>query len=97
LGIVCVVSGFPANLVLAQDNILEEVIVTAQKREQNIQDVPISIDAFSAENMQSAVLEDFGDLDTVATNVAFNEAGAASVNRSAVIYIRGIGQFDFAP
>ena len=31
---------------------IEEIIVTAQKTEQNIQDVPIAVTAFSAENLE---------------------------------------------
>lgn len=35
------------------NRMLEEVVVTAQKREQNLQDVPISISAFSAEKLDA--------------------------------------------
>ncbi|MDA0890901.1 MAG: hypothetical protein O3C15_01115 [Proteobacteria bacterium] len=42
---------------------LEEVIVTAQKREQSLQDVPISITAISGEQIQDAAINSFNDLD----------------------------------
>ncbi|MEM8562892.1 MAG: hypothetical protein AAGF57_11690, partial [Pseudomonadota bacterium] len=38
---------------IAQENImLEEVVVTAQRREQNLQDVPVSLTAFSGETLE---------------------------------------------
>ena len=36
---------------LAQEATLEEVLVTAQKREENLQDVPLSVTALSGEDM----------------------------------------------
>ncbi len=44
---------FPCQPALAQSGLLEEVIVTAQKREQSIQDVGISITAISGEQMEA--------------------------------------------
>ncbi len=43
----------------AQSSALEEIVVTAQKREQNLQDVPISVTAFSGD-----MVDDFGFEDT---------------------------------
>ncbi len=50
---------------LAQSNgfALEEVVVTAQKREQNTMDVPIAIDTFSAANMENTGALVLGDID----------------------------------
>ena len=45
---------FPA-VSLAQSAALDEIIVIAQKREQNLQDVPISVTAFSGD-----MVDDFG-------------------------------------
>ena len=42
--------------------VLEEVVVTAQKREQSIQDVPISITAISGENLSANIVQDIFDL-----------------------------------
>ena len=41
---------------------LEEVVVTARKRDESLQDVPLSISSFSADFIESAGLEDVGDL-----------------------------------
>ena len=51
--------------VVAQPRV-EEVIVTAQKREQNLQDVPISVAAFSGETLTESAIRDVFDLQTQA-------------------------------
>ncbi len=49
--------------------LLEEIIVTAQRREQNIQDVPISIDVFSGESLEAAGIQDFQGLADLAPSL----------------------------
>ena len=44
---------------------LDRIIVTAQKREQQIEDVPISINAYSGEFLQAQGINDYGDLGTL--------------------------------
>jgi iron complex outermembrane recepter protein len=52
------------------DNIgLEEIIVTAQKREQSVQDVPIAVTAVSEETLQANRITTVGDLSAVAPGV----------------------------
>ncbi|MEC7368158.1 MAG: TonB-dependent receptor [Pseudomonadota bacterium] len=51
-----------AEVVYAQTGELEEVIVTAQKREQNLQDVPIAITAYSGEQLKELGVVSTGDL-----------------------------------
>lgn len=46
----------------AKAQALEEVIVTAQKREQSLQDVPIAVAAFSNEMLQKAGVKDMFEL-----------------------------------
>lgn len=48
---------------------LEEVIVTAQKREQGLQDVPIAVTAFSTEALEKLTAQDIGDLSAFTPNV----------------------------
>ena len=47
-------------LITAQE--IEEVVVTATKQETSIQDIPISIEAFTAEDIDKNMVEDFSDL-----------------------------------
>ena len=65
---------------------LEEVIVTAQKRAENLQDVPISVSAIAGEKIQDATILNFAALADFVPSLHIAEA---SVNTN--IYMRGIG------
>jgi iron complex outermembrane receptor protein len=73
---------------MAQDLVLEEVIVTAQKRAQSIQDVPISITAFSGDFLQENGIETLKDVSLMTPNFSSFTGAQTSNNR---IIIRGIG------
>jgi iron complex outermembrane recepter protein len=82
---------------LAQDQTLEEIVVTAQKREQNVQNVPIAISAFTVETLQSKDVGDIGALTRLAPNVNLDTGSPFSGDTSVLsASIRGIGQDDFA-
>ncbi len=86
-----------AGPVLAQEDALEEIVVTAQKREQNVQKVPIAISAFTAETLQSKAIGDIGALTRFAPNVNLDTGSPFSGDTSVLsASIRGIGQDDFA-
>lgn len=75
---------------------LEEVVVTARKRDENVQDVPISISAFSGTQLESLGIEDLSDVGRISPNLQFD--GTAAVSGSSIastVFIRGIGQTDF--
>lgn len=67
---------------------LEEIVVTAQKREQNLQDVPVAVSAFTGEQLQEAVIKDIFDLQT---NTPGLMAGQNQTNTTSNFAIRGIG------
>ena len=76
---------------------LEEVVVTAERREENIQNVPIAVTAFSAETMQSRNLTDIHALGNLTPGVNLDAGAPFSGDRSVLsASIRGIGQDDFA-
>ena len=50
------------NGAIAQTRQLEEVIVTATKRAESLQDVPISVNALSETTIQEAGVTDIGDV-----------------------------------
>ncbi len=54
---------------------LEEIVVTARKRSENLQDVPISISAFSAEALQATGASSLGDLYASVPNFEFVNSG----------------------
>lgn len=83
--------------VLAQDSnddsMLEEVLVTATKREESIYDVPISITAFTQDGMERAGITDLTDIGKFVPNLnvtGFSAGHVSSVNP----FIRGIGLQD---
>ena len=57
---------------------VEEIIVTAQKREQNLQSVPISITALSADAIVSNRIQDVRDLSAIAPNLTVRLATGGS-------------------
>jgi outer membrane receptor protein involved in Fe transport len=56
-------------------NTLEEVIVTARKRTENLQDVPVSIDVFTAKDLQNQAISQFEDYATKTPSISFVSAG----------------------
>lgn len=72
----------------AEDKGLETITVTAQKRIQNLQEVPIAVSAFSGDEMSEAVIKDMYDLQTsVPALGAFQSQSATNSSFS----IRGVG------
>ncbi|MHB8475312.1 MAG: TonB-dependent receptor [Steroidobacteraceae bacterium] len=59
----------------ASDTTLEEVIVTARKRTENLQDVPISIDVYTAKDLQNLAIARFEDYATKTPSISFVSAG----------------------
>lgn len=76
--------------VLAQSGALEEVVVTARKRSENLQDVPMSISAFSARDLQDAQIDNIGELGRMSPNVQVHETSGL-VAHGIGVFMRGIG------
>lgn len=73
-----------------------EIVVTAQFREQRLQDTPLSITAVDAALLASRNQTDISQIAAQAPNVQLTQMGAA-FGSSMAAYIRGIGQYDFNP
>ncbi|MGE5567262.1 MAG: TonB-dependent receptor domain-containing protein [Parcubacteria group bacterium] len=71
----------------ADSGTVQALVVTAQKREENIQDVPIAISAFTEKTLQEQKIEGGFDLLKAIPNVTFSKNNFTSYNFS----IRGIG------
>jgi len=67
---------------------LTEIIVTAQKREQNIQDVPISVIAFSAQQLKDGGVSDIKNLQALTPGLTVTSTTSENVTTAR---IRGIG------
>ncbi len=74
---------------VSQNLILEEIVVTAQKRTESLQDVPIAVSAISGEKIVEAGIQGMEDLSSYVPNFnLFISPGGGSPAR---IFIRGIG------
>ncbi len=75
---------------------LEEIIVTAEFREANVQDTPISITAVNADMLEARSQTNLFQITAQTPNVSLRPAGS-SFGSALVAFIRGIGQTDFNP
>jgi len=81
-------------VILAQtSNVLEEVIVTAQKREQNLQDVGIAVTAFTGDQMRALGVKESIDIAAFTPGV---HIGGNLAGQNTQFTIRGVTQNDFA-
>ena len=71
----------------AADTGIEEIIVTAQRQSQSLQDVPIAVSAFSAAALESQQIENASDLQLTLPNVVFSKGNFTGSSFT----IRGIG------
>ncbi len=88
---IAIVMAMPG-LTLAEET-LQEIVVTAQKRTQNLQDVPVAVDAFSGAALAEAGVVQPVDLANVTPNLTTKNAVG---NTSPIFALRGIGLNDFA-
>lgn len=70
-----------------QTSALDDVIVTAQRREQSIQDVPIAITAFNAETLERTAATGISDVAAKAPGVTLTQFNIGEPQ----LYIRGVG------
>src|SRR5690606_22265816 len=87
----------PASAAVAQTadsdaTVLEEVVVTAERRTVNLQDVPASATVLTAEQLAAKGVDNVLDIQNVAPSVSIN-----TYNRSTFINIRGVGIGQSAP
>ena len=75
---------------------IEEIVVTAQKREENLQDTPIAITVFTEESLEGRMINDISKLADFTPNVIFDTTTPISgLSNGAAVFIRGVGQLDF--
>jgi len=83
--------GAPA---LAQDSTVGEVVVTAQKRSENLQDVPLSVASVSGERLRGLFAAG-DDILTLSSRVPSLYAESSNGRVAPRFYIRGLGNADF--
>ena len=91
LGVTTALTGLPA-AVQAQDQATVEqvgvgdIVVTAQRREENLQDVPISVTAISSDTLQSVNVTGTTGLGQVVPSVQVTSSGPSNI-----FFVRGVG------
>ncbi len=81
-------AGLPATNTLAQGPMIEEVIVTATKREQTLQEVPVAVSVVNSEQIEQAQVLDIKDLQTLVPSLRVTQL-QSSANTNFII--RGFG------
>jgi iron complex outermembrane receptor protein len=97
--IVAALAGYTAagtQVAWSQEGGLEEIIVTAEFREANVQDTPIAITAVNAAMLEARSQTNLAQITAQTPNVSLRPAGSSS-GSALVAFIRGIGQTDFNP
>ena len=87
----------PASHALAQEsneNVLEEITVTARKVEERLQETPLSVSAFTGADLAIRSITSLDQVSQITPNMSFF-ASAISGKNSGQAYIRGVGQFDY--
>ncbi len=81
-----------AGAALPAQSAIEEVIVTAQKRSESAQDIPIAVTALTDEDLAERRIISSYDIANSVPNLQWNSNDATSVSN---VFIRGVGDFSF--
>lgn len=82
----------PAQGEEAKPNTLDAITVSARKREESLQEVPVAVTAFTADGLDKLNVEDISDLGAFVPNLTVYAARGSSSTLTA--YIRAVGQSD---
>ncbi len=75
---------------------IEEIVISARKFEESLQDAPIAISAFTAQGLEDRGLNTVTEIGDFVPNVKFNSSIPVSASNATVaLFIRGIGQNDY--
>ncbi|HEY5644580.1 MAG TPA: TonB-dependent receptor, partial [Pseudomonadales bacterium] len=74
---------------------IEEVVVTARRREETAQSVPIPVTAMTGEELKDRVANDLTDLTRITPNMDYQKS--ASNRGTAQVFLRSIGQVNWSP
>ena len=74
----------------ANENV-EEVVVTASKRESNLQDLPMAVQAITSEELEAKNISDFNDIANLVPSITVDDSGSGN----SFFYIRGVSDGGF--
>ena len=75
---------------------VEEIVVTARKREETVQTTPVSMTAFSAAGIEARSVSSFNEIGNFVPNLDINGGIPNGGGSAAQIFIRGVGQDDYS-
>jgi iron complex outermembrane receptor protein len=79
----------------AEESQPAEIIVSARRREESLQETPVAVTVFSGEALEDRQITQTQDLERFTPSLQFKPAGQLSGNSAAaVVFIRGVGQLD---
>ena len=80
------------------DAVMEEVVVTARRREEGLQSAPIAISAYTGDSLDYRGVTKLDQIAKFAPSLTLeNNPSFGGASNSAAIYLRGVGQKEFLP
>ena len=70
---------------------VEEVVVTASKREANLQDLPMAVQAITSEELEAKNISDFNDIANLVPSITVDDSGSGN----SYFYVRGVSDGGF--
>ena len=91
LGALSIGLGFSqADSAFAEEDV-EEVVVTASKREANLQDLPMAVQAITSEELEAKNISDFNDIANLVPSITVDDSGSGN----SYFYVRGVSDGGF--
>lgn len=78
------------------DRFTEEIVVTARRREENVQEIPVSTTAFTQSMLDERSATRLQDLAAATPNLNLTSGSFGADSSDAVVFLRGVGQGDTA-
>ena len=91
LGAVSIGLGFSQTDSVKADEGVEEVVVTASKRKSNLDDLPMSVQAITSEELEAKNISDFNDIANLVPSITVDDSGSGN----SYFYIRGVSDGGF--
>ncbi len=96
LGMLCTTLIAGTGVTVAQQNdakrdvVLDEILVTARRVAESVQDVPVTVNVLSAETLENQAVVNFASIGSLVPNMVWDDAGGGSVNANLRMTLRGI-------
>ena len=91
LGALSIGLGFSQTDSAIAEEDVEEVVVTASKREANLQDLPMAVQAITSEELEAKNISDFNDIANLVPSITVDDSGSGN----SYFYIRGVSDGGF--